>query len=123
MYLIAFKCVECGYPVAVDDLNPPEDAEVITCQCCDRSFRFADVPTIRHSSPAMRVIITQQIAFALQQAEGGTPVAEVCRRWHLGGDVLREIADYAIKSAVKGITRPSRAPSSGDLVIRGNARV
>ena len=42
--MITFKCVECGYPVVVDDLNRPEDAEVITCHGCGRRFgTYADV--------------------------------------------------------------------------------
>ena len=42
--MITFKCVECGYPVVVDDLNPPDDTEVITCQGCGRRFStYADI--------------------------------------------------------------------------------
>jgi len=42
--VITFKCVECGYPVVVDDLNPPDDTEVITCQGCGRQFgTYADI--------------------------------------------------------------------------------
>ena len=42
--MITVKCVECGYPVVVDDLNPPEDTEVITCQSCRRQFgTYADI--------------------------------------------------------------------------------
>ena len=42
--MITVKCVECGYPVVVDDLNPPEDTEVITCQSCGRQFgTYADI--------------------------------------------------------------------------------
>jgi hypothetical protein len=33
----------------------------------------------------------QQIAFGLQQAESGTQVAEVCRKGHLGSDVLSHL--------------------------------
>lgn len=45
--VITFKCVECGYPVVVDDLNPPEDTDVVTCQGCGRHFgTYADIDKV-----------------------------------------------------------------------------
>ena len=45
--MITVKCVECGYPVVVDDLNPPEDTEVITCQGCGRQFgTYSDIEKV-----------------------------------------------------------------------------
>lgn len=42
--MITFKCVECGYPVVVDNLNPHEETEIVTCQGCGRRFgTYAEV--------------------------------------------------------------------------------
>lgn len=35
---VTFKCTECEHPVSVDQDNPPDDHDVISCLGCGRDF-------------------------------------------------------------------------------------
>jgi hypothetical protein len=42
--LLNFRCADCGLPVLLDDLELPEDSEVVTCYGCGQQFgTFAEV--------------------------------------------------------------------------------
>jgi transposase-like protein len=56
----------------------------------------------------------QQIALALQQAEAGAPVAEVCRKYGIAEQTLRADGDRQLHAGVSGdeggagLARPRR---------------
>lgn len=35
---ITFKCLDCGHAVMIDNDNPPNDEDVISCRGCGRKF-------------------------------------------------------------------------------------
>ena len=58
----------------------------------------------------------EQVAFALRQAEGGTPVTEVCRKMGISEQTLRYAQGQALLSLGKAVCRDGRGggPSAED---------
>ena len=41
---ITFKCTTCGHPVVIDNDNPPNDGDIVSCHECGKKFgTYAEV--------------------------------------------------------------------------------